>query len=139
MNHAQRLAAFWTAFERGELDRIEAELVAPDIEFVMPGAPKLRGSKSVRQLWDAWKTAFPDMRHETVHAVEGGDTYAAETRFTATHTGTLRSPQGEVAPTGKTIRWESADIVRFENGRIASWHVYHDQMAMLGQLGLIAG
>jgi predicted ester cyclase len=139
MNHAQRLSAFWKAFEGGDLDRIEVELVSPDIEFVMPGAPKLRGSKAVRQLWDAWKAAFPDMKHETVHAVEGGDTYAGETRFSATHTGTLRSPQGEIAPTGKSIRWESADIVRFENGRIASWHVYHDQMAMLAQLGLIAG
>jgi predicted ester cyclase len=137
MSHAERLSAFWSAFERGELDRIEAELMSPDIEFVMPGAPKLRGVKQVRQLWESWKAAFPDMKHQTVHAIEGADTYAAETHFTATHTGTLRSAQGEIAPTGKAIRWESADIVRLKDGKIASWHVYHDQMAMLGQLGLL--
>src|SRR4051794_32888326 len=91
MSHAERMSAFWSAFERGELDRIEAELVSPDVEFVMPGAPKLRGIKQVRQLWESWKAAFPDMKHEEVHAIEGADTYAAETRFTATHTGTLRS------------------------------------------------
>jgi predicted ester cyclase len=139
MKNSERLAAFWSAFGRGDFDHIEADLVTPDIEFVMPGAPKVTGAQPVRQLWEAWRAAFPDMHAEAAHAVESGDTYAAETRFTGTHTGTLRSPQGEVPPTGKAVHWESADIVRFANGKIASWHVYHDQMVILGQLGLLGG
>jgi predicted ester cyclase len=139
--HAETMAAFWSAFEGGHFDRIESELMAPDIEFVMPGVPPQRGIAAVRALWEAWRGAFPDMRHETLHAVEGPSSYAAETRFSGTHTGTMQSPQGEVPPTGRTIKWTSADIVRLDptTGRIGSWHVYHDPMALLGQLGLLAG
>jgi predicted ester cyclase len=137
MSHRDRIEAFWKAFEKGEMDRIIAEMVTDDVEFTMPGAPKLKGAREVRGLWEAWRAAFPDMRHETVHAVEQGDTYAAETRFAGTHTGTLRGAQGEVPPTNKTIRWESADVIRIAGGKIASWHVYHDQLPFLAQLGLM--
>ena len=139
MSHAHTMESFWRAFGQGDFDHIEAKLAQPEIEFVMPGAPELRGMQAVRGLWEAWRAAFPDMRQETAHAIENADTYAAETRFVATHTGTLRSPQGEVPPTGKVVRWQSADVVRFKDGRIASWHVYHDQLPLLAQLGLMGG
>ena len=137
MTHRERMDAFWKAFEAGEIDRVIAEMVTPDIEFTMPGTPPLHGAAQARRLWTAWREAFPDMRHETAHAIEADDTYSAETRFSGTHTGMLRGAQGEIPATGKTVRWESADVVRFERGRIKSWHVYHDQMALLGQLGLM--
>jgi predicted ester cyclase len=139
MNRRSTMETFWKHFEHGEIDRIVAELVTTDVEFVMPGAPRLRGAAQVRKLWEAWRAAFPDMRHETVHAIEDGDTYAAETRFAGTHTGTLHGARGEVPPTGRVVKWESADIVRFEGGKIASWRVYNDQIPFLAQLGLMDG
>ena len=137
MSHAHTMESFWKAFGTGDFERIAGSLAQPDVEFVMPGAPPLRGIPAVRGLWEAWRAAFPDMRHETAHAIEHDDTYAAETRFVATHTGTLRNAQGEVPPTGRVIRWQSADVVRFRDGKIASWHVYHDQLPLLAQLGLM--
>ncbi len=139
MTLKDRMDAFWNAFEAGDFQRIACELCAADIEFVMPGVPPLKGARAVLELWQGWRAAFPDMRHETRSAIEQSRSYAAETRFVATHSGTLRSPQGEVPPTGRTLRWESADIVRFEGDKIASWHVYHDQIPLLTQLGLIGG
>jgi predicted ester cyclase len=139
MSLTSTVDAFWKAFEAGKIEEVFAQHVAPDVEFVMPGAPPMRGAAAVRGLWEAWRVAFPDMRHETLHAIESGETYAAETSFAGTHKGPLRGAQGEVPPTGKTIRWQSADVIRFRGGKIASWHVYHDQIPMLVQLGLMGG
>jgi ketosteroid isomerase-like protein len=132
-----RVEAFWRAFEAKKMDEVFATYIAPDCEFTMPGSPTLQGATQMRPLFEAYLTAFPDMRHETVHAVESGDTYAAETRFAGTHRGPLRGPKGEVAPTGKEIRGQSADIIRFRGDKIVSWHVYHDQIPFLAQLGLL--
>src|SRR2546428_2834753 len=121
---ASHIESFWKAFESGDVTGALADHVQPDVEFVMPGVPALRGIEQVRPLWAAYREAFPDFRHETVHAVEHDGTYAAETRFTGTHRGVLRTPMGEVGPTGKRVEWQSADIVRFRGGRIAVWHVY---------------
>jgi ketosteroid isomerase-like protein len=133
------IESFWRVFESGDVDRALADHVTPDVEFVMPGMPALRGIDRVRPLWAAYREAFPDFRHETVLAVERDGTYAAETRYSGTHSGVLLTPMGEVGPTGKRIEWQSADVVQFRNGRIAVWHVYHDTIPFLSQLGLMAG
>jgi predicted ester cyclase len=132
------MESFWKAFESGDVERALSDHVTPDVEFVMPGVPTLRGVEQIRPLWAAYREAFPDFRHETVHAVERDGTYAAETRFAGTHRGMLRTPMGEVGPTGKRVEWQSADIVRFRGDRIAVWHVYHDTLPFLSQLGLMA-
>lgn len=131
--HAAKLEAFWKAYESGDLARAEQSF-APDCEMTMPGLPPMKGAAAVRATFEAWRAALPDMRHETVTAVESGDTYAGETRFTATHLGPLRTPAGELPPTRRSVSWQSADVVRFKDGRIASWHVYHDAGALLAQL-----
>src|SRR2546429_4224842 len=107
-----RLEAFWTAFEDGDLTRA-TEAFTPDCELVMPGMPPMKGAAAVRGMFEAWRAALPDMRHETLHRVESGDTYAAETRFTGTHTGPLRTPAGELPPTKRAVSWQSADVIRF--------------------------
>jgi ketosteroid isomerase-like protein len=62
---------------------------------------------------------------------------AAEARFTATHTGPLASPGGDIPPTDKPVALDYVDVTRFAGGRIASEHVYFDQVAFLSQLGLL--
>lgn len=129
------VASFWSAFLARRLDEVFARHMADECEFVMPGMPPLRGAEQVRPVLEAYLQAFPDFGFQTLHAVESGDTYAAETRFTGTHTGALPTPQGPIAPTGRAVSWQSADIVRVRGGQIASWHVYHDPIALLAQLG----
>ena len=128
-----KVEKFWAAIEGGDLAGA-GELLAPDCEFTMPDIPALNGAEAVRGMFETWLAALPDMRHRTVHQIERGDTYAAETHFTATHTGALRTPAGDLPPTKRRLAWQSADIIRFRGGRIVSWHVYHDPAALLGQL-----
>lgn len=130
---------FWKVFGERRFDDVFRDCVGADCEFVMPGAPPMRGAQAIRQLFEAYTRAFPDFACATLHAVEGGDTYAAETRFSGTHSGPLRTPQGELRPTGRTVTWTSADIVRVTDGKIVSWHVYHDPIPLLAQLGVPQG
>jgi uncharacterized protein (TIGR02246 family)/steroid delta-isomerase-like uncharacterized protein len=125
----------WEHFERGQVDQM-VELMAEDVEFKMPGAA-LRGPKEIRPFLAAWRVAFPDLRHEFIDSVESGDTIGIELHVRGTHTGTLQSPRGEIPATGKALVWESFDYIKLRDGKIASWHVYFDQVPFLEQLGLM--
>jgi predicted ester cyclase len=136
---ASIVTAFWTAFAERRFERLFADYLAPSCVFVMPGGPPLEGQEAIGGMFRAYVRAFPDFACRTVHAIESGDTYAAETAFSGTHKGPLATPQGELPPTGRKVSWQSADIVRVEGGKIVSWHVYHDPLPMLAQLGLAEG
>jgi ketosteroid isomerase-like protein len=126
----------WQAIESHALDKL-SELYTPDAEITHPGGIRFRGPEQLRPFLEAYLTAFPDLRHEGVDWVESGDTIAVELRTTGTHTGPLHTPDGAIPPTGKQFLWESVDFIKVEGGKIASWHVYLDQVPFLTQLGLI--
>jgi predicted ester cyclase len=105
-------------------------------ELVMPGTPPLRGAQALAGVIRGWLSAFPDMKHEIVGYVEEGDRASWQMRVTATHTGTLMTPGGPLAATGRRVRIDAVDFARFEGGKAVSWHVYFDQLSFLQQLGL---
>jgi steroid delta-isomerase-like uncharacterized protein len=127
---------WWALFEAGRLDEA-AQAGQPDVDVMMPGMPRFRGRAELIAMLTVFREAFPDAHHTLIDAVEQGDKVAVEVRVTATHTGTLRTPQGDVPPSGRTVVWESVDFVTFRDGKIASWHAYFDQMAFAAQLGLL--
>jgi predicted ester cyclase len=85
----------------------------------------------------AYRAAFPDLRHRMLGHVEAGDTIAVELIAEGTHTGTMQTPQGPVPATGARVVWESCDYIRVRDGKLASWHVYHDTVPFLTALGLL--
>ena len=66
-----------------------------------------------------------------------GENGASEARFTGTHSGNLRTPNGEIPATGNTVVSSYALVVRVENDRFTSFHIYFDVAELLGQLGLM--
>lgn len=136
---SETVSSFWRAFEAGRMDELVRDHVADRCEFVMPGSPPLSGTAAIRGLFEAYRAAFPDLKHRTLHAIESGDTYAAETAYSGTHKGALVSAAGSIPATGREVGWQSADVVRVEGGKITSWHVYHDPMSLLAQLGVALG
>jgi predicted ester cyclase len=107
-----------------------------DVQILAPGT-KLQGRDAAAAWIEVFLHAFPDLNHEILATVQSGDAVAAEARFTATHTGPLASPGGDIPPTGKPVALDYyVDVTRFADGRIASEHVYFDQVAFLSQLGL---
>src|SRR5262249_26454048 len=108
----QIVDAFWKSFAGRELGETFRQHMTSECEFVMPGAPAMRGQAAIVGMFEAYVRAFPDFECETLHAIESGDTYAAETRFAGTHEGPLVMPQGTIPATRRRIGWQSADVVR---------------------------
>ena len=75
----------------------------------------------------------PPTRSSTVDAlVAEGDVVAEEGRYTGTHTGTWRNPNGaEIPPTGKSLDFAFSAIFRVRDGKITSIRLYYDQMEVL--------
>jgi predicted ester cyclase len=123
----------------------------PDGEFVHPAAT-VRGREALAAFIGGYHAAFPDGRHEVTRLLEAGDVVAGdvvagdvvagdvvamEGTFTGTHTGPLPGPEGEIAPTGRTVTIRWSGFAHVVDGQVRSLHGYYDQLAFLGQLGLV--
>ena len=106
------------------------------IEARAPGGLRLTGREAAETIWATYNDAFPDNQLEiiAIHADDRGGVH--EGRATGTHTGTLRGPAGEIAPTGRMAQVDFCGVYEFEEGKITSFHLYFDQAEMLGQLGI---
>lgn len=108
------------------------------LDFEAPGGMRLTGREAAESMWSTWHGAFPDNRFETtvIHADDRGG--VIEARFIGTHTGVLRGPAGELAPTGRGIDGRCCGVYEFEEGKITSFHLFFDQVDLLTQLGIAA-
>lgn len=82
------------------------------------------------------RIAFPDQANEPIKLRAMEDAVLAEFWLTGTHKGAIRTPQGELAPTGKTIRVRMAAVFEFAPGGtgIICERVYFDSAEILRQL-----
>ena len=102
-----------------------------------PGGMQVSGRPGAETFYDTWNEAFPDNAIEALVVFGAGEQGAEEARFTGTHTGTLRTPNGDIPPTGKSVVSQFAAVVRVENDDITSFHIYFDVAEVLVQLGLM--
>lgn len=110
------------------------DLYAPEAFYAMPGVT-VRPIE-LPALLRTWTGAFADLRVDPLGAVRTSGGAAVELRLHGTHTGTLHSPYGTVAPTGRSVSWEVADVVRARRGRIVAWRSYFDWSQLLDALGV---
>jgi steroid delta-isomerase-like uncharacterized protein len=110
---------------------------SPDVEFVIPGGITLRGRDQVSEYMQIFWSAFPDMNVSENYQVISGDTAVTESTYRGTHTGTLRTPNGDIPATGKRVQGRQVTVQRVKDGQVWSEHLYFDQMEFLGALGLI--
>jgi steroid delta-isomerase-like uncharacterized protein len=125
----------WELMESDRIDQL-TEVLADDLDFFMPGFNISTAAEMIEML-KAYKAAFPDLHHDTVDYIEQDDKIALELRVVGTHQGTLVGPLGDIPATGKEVVWESVDYVRVRDGKVQSWHVYHDTIPFLTQVGLM--
>jgi hypothetical protein len=81
--------------------------------------------------------ATREARLETAETLEIGNIAVDEGFLTGTHTGPLRTPDGDVEPTGKRVRIRSCDIVAVSGGVAVSHRFYYSELEFLIQLGLL--
>jgi predicted ester cyclase len=89
------------------------------------------------EFFGGWFSAFPDA-HVEIHGVHVIDDVAVEEgTFTGTHDGVLRSPAGDIPPTGRPVKVDYIQVLHFRDGKHSSFNLMFDRLLMLEQLGLI--
>ena len=127
----------WNANDR---DRW-AELYHDDVVFEAPGGSRISGLEDLKlRYFDALLTAAPDRGSSDVVLIAEGEHVVEQARYTGTHTGTWRSPDGvEIPATGRTLDFPFVGVFRVEGGKISSIRLFYDQVEVLAQLGLMPG
>jgi steroid delta-isomerase-like uncharacterized protein len=97
----------------------------------------LHGQAALLDDASAFFTAFPDVRAEVTSTLVDGSTVAVEMTMTATHTGPLPLPSGEVPPTGRPLTFTMSVFSRVDDrGLVVDERRYYDLAGQLEQLGL---
>jgi len=128
----EREAEMWNTHD---IDSWRALLDQQAFEVRAPGGMRMAGREAIETFWNTWNEAFPDNQVTPVGIYGDEHGGVLEGRFTGTHSGTLRSPSGEIPATGKPVDLRFAEVHRVEGGKIIDFHVYFDQLDLLGQLG----
>ena len=131
------------AFEKGtdtfnahDIDGFTSVL-AEDAVYQAPGGMRGQGKAACARFFAGWWDAFPDA-HVDVRAVHiAGDIAVEEGTFTGTHHGTLHSPAGDIAPTGRQVAVDYIHVLRYRDGKHVSFNLLFDRLLMLEQLGLV--
>jgi steroid delta-isomerase-like uncharacterized protein len=125
----------WNASAREEW----AALYTDDVVYEAPGGVRVSGRADLlEKYFDALLTAAPDRESRNVVLFAEGDTVVEEARYTGTHTGPWRSPNGmEIPATGKILDFPFVGVFEVDGGKISSIRLYYDQLEVLTQLGLM--
>jgi steroid delta-isomerase-like uncharacterized protein len=118
-----------------------ATLYTEDVIYEGPGGSRISGLADLKEKYfDALLTAAPDRGSRDVLLIAEGNYVVEQARYTGTHTGTWRSPDGaEVPATGKTLDFPFVGVFRVDNGKISAIRIFYDQIEVFTQLGLMPG
>ncbi|UPM41692.1 ester cyclase [Halocatena salina] len=118
-------------FAEGDLDLLD-ELYAEDaVEHNAFGDQQ--GRPAIRESYEAFLTAFPDISQTVEDVVAERDTVAMYITSRGTHEGKLWG----IEPTGQEIEVQQMFFVRIEDGMIAERWFLPDSLSLLHQLGVI--
>ena len=117
---------------------VEALRAVTDPDVVHHGArpdepPGFEGVKET-MLWLA--SVFSNQRWEVHDAIVEGDKVVLRLTHHGTHTGPL---PGGIAPTGRTVAYDSFQMFRFRDGKAVEHWGMHDGLQLMRQLGITSG
>ena len=128
----------YSAFNQGDLSRA-AGVAADDVEVeLIPFGLTFHGRQGFTEFMQGFKTAFPDLTVQVVNQVATEDQVANECTWSGTHSGPLRTPSGEIPPTGRKVEGgRFCEVWRVHDGRLVSLRNYQDPAPWLRQLGVL--
>ena len=126
------------AWDNHDVDALVA-LYAEDAVMFIPGeAEPCRGRKAIAENQGSYLRAMPDMTIKFSTIVIQGNHIAFEGIFQGTFTGPLASPEGDIPPTGRSVKAGFAFFAKVNaDGLIEEDRTYFDNLDFMKQLGLI--
>jgi len=119
-------AGNWTALD---------EVIAADVVDHYPSPGQGPGLAGVKQVFEAFRTAFPDLHFSVEDMITEGDKVASRITLYGTHTGDFQG----IPPTGKHVTQTGIDILRLAGGKVVERWGEFDNLGLLQQLGLLPG
>lgn len=107
------------------------ELFADDFVDHTPQPGTTADKDGVRVLYHRLRDAFPDFRPEIHWQSVDGDLVTTYKTYHGTHKGDFLG----IAPTGRTVQFETVDAMRVREGRIVEHWGVANLYSVLGQLG----
>jgi steroid delta-isomerase-like uncharacterized protein len=118
----------------GNLSLID-ELTTEDVvdhEEGLPGQPS--GREGVRFFVNAIRQGFPDLQLKTIEpTMTDGDLEAARTILSGTHSGEFMG----IPASGSAVEFESIDIIRLSDGKVAEHWGVTDVLSLMQQIGAV--
>jgi steroid delta-isomerase-like uncharacterized protein len=121
-------------FDDGQLEA-SLDCFAPDATFTNP-LGRFTGREEIAGLFEMFASAFSEVSHNVQNALTSDGVQATEGRVTATHTGTLSTPAGDVPATGRSLDLPQAIWASVRDDRIVDLRAYWDLATFMAQLGL---
>jgi len=115
---------------RGKFDVFE-ELFADDFVDHTPQPDMTPDKAGVRKLYGYLRTAFPDFHAEIHWQLADGDRVTTYKTYHGTHEGRLLG----IAPTHRTVHFDSVDVMRVQNGKITDHWGVGNLLSLMQQIG----
>jgi len=125
------------AYNEKDWDRAKASITQDFNYDEVATGRKATGKDATLDLWKGWAEAFPDSKgaYRAVHVAENG-TVVLEVTWKGTHRGPLRTPNGPIAATGKSIEVPACMVVEIADEKARTQRHYFDMTTLLRQLGV---
>jgi steroid delta-isomerase-like uncharacterized protein len=96
---------------------------------------KVQSADQAIALYQGWAAAFPDSRGTFHSAIASNNTVVLEVTWEGTHQGTLQTPDGAVAPTGRRIEIRACQVLELTGDKVSLQRHYFDMATLLRQIG----
>lgn len=128
--------AVLSAFQSHDLGAFREQL-APDACFIdVVSNNRVDGADSMIDAVAPTLAAFPDLEVEVVSLTVDGERAVAELMRRGTHTGPLRTPEGEIPATENRARMPEVIVMEMDEGVVAEMRAYLDRHDIMKQLGV---
>ena len=116
------------------------DLATDDVEVRLVALGQtLTGRDGFRRFVERFAIASSDMKKDVTNQVASDDQVVSEFTLKGTHDGSLRTPAGEIPPTGRSIELDVVEVVGIRDGKVAWITNYSDSATLIRQLDRLEG
>ena len=108
------------------------ELCAPDYKMYFPSNAEPINLEEHKQLYQAFKDAFPDMNHTIDTIIAEGDMVSTRETIRGTHNGEFQG----IPPTGNKFEMSAICHWRISDGKLVEYWSDGDILGLMTQLGM---
>jgi steroid delta-isomerase-like uncharacterized protein len=123
------------AFNEKNWDAVRASVSTDFVYDEVATNRKVEGVDQVIPLWQGWAAAFPDAKATFHRELVSANTVVLEISWRGTHKGSLQTPAGPIAATGKRIDVRACMIVDVVEDKAKAERHYFDMTTLLQQIG----